>query len=115
MLNMFCREAETLKLELTSYFQPITEGAIKVNPSNCELESDGQVFALYSAHQGNRLLMTSPMVEDSDIDLCASLSPDGKAVCVTVANRNINSNRTLELSLRNFTIPPGCLLVYYGW
>ncbi len=59
MLNLFCREAESLGLVLTGYFQPVTEGAIKVEPLSSELEPDGQVFALYAPHQGNRLLKTS--------------------------------------------------------
>jgi len=105
MLNMFCREAEPLGLALASYFQPVTEGAIKVEPLTCELEPDGEVFALYAAHQGNRLLKTSPMAADADIDLCASLTPDGRRIYVTVVNRNTASDRALELSLRNFAVP----------
>lgn len=105
MLNLFCREAEALRLALTGYFQPVTEGAIKVNPLTSELEPDGQVFALYAAHQGNRLLKTSAMAADADIDLCASLTPDGRRIYVTVINRNTASDHTLELSLRNFAMP----------
>jgi alpha-N-arabinofuranosidase len=105
MLNMFCREAEALKLELTGYFQPVSEGAIKVGPTASELESDGEVFVLYAQHQGNRLLKTSPMAADDDIDLCASLTPDGKSIYATVVNRNTKDERTLELSLRSFTLP----------
>ena len=103
MLNMFCREAENLNLELTGYFQPITEGAIKVDPLTSELEADGEVFSLFAPHQGNRLLKTSSLAADADIDLCASLSPDGKSIFVTVINRNTATDRTLELSLLNFT------------
>jgi alpha-N-arabinofuranosidase len=105
MLNMFCREAESLGLVFTGYFQPVTEGAIKVDPLTSELEPDGQVFTLYVAHQGNRLLKTSTMADDADLDLCASLTPDGKSIYVTVVNRNTTSDRTLELSLRNFAVP----------
>ncbi len=104
MLNMFCREAENLKLELTGYFQPVTEGAIKVDPLTSEFEPDGEVFALFAPHQGNRLLKTSSIAADADIDLCASLAPDGKSICVTVINRNTTSERSLELSVRNLTI-----------
>ncbi len=48
MLNMFCREAGPLGLVQASYFQPVTEGAIRVGPLTSELEPDGQVFALYA-------------------------------------------------------------------
>jgi len=102
MLNMFCREAEGLGLTIASYFQPITEGAIKVGPIKSQLEPDGQVFALYSVHQGNRLLIV-PDISDKQIDLCASLTPDGKSIFVTIINQNTTSDCTLELSLTNFT------------
>jgi len=105
MLNMFCREAEPLGLALASYFQPVTEGAIKVNPLTSELEPDGQVFVLYAAHQGNRLLKTPPMAADADMDLCASLTPDGKSIYATVINQSTSSERTVELSLNNFAVP----------
>ena len=105
MLNMFCREQESLGLALASYFQPVTEGAIKVDPFTCELEPDGEVFALYAPHQGNWLLKTPAMTPAADLDLCASLTPDGKCIYVTVVNRNITSERTLELALRHFAGP----------
>ena len=105
MLNLFCREAEPLGLVLAGYFQPVTEGAIKVEPLNSALEADGQVFALYAAHQGNRLLKMPALVAEAELDLCASLMPDGRRVIVTVVNRNTASERTLELSLRNFAGP----------
>ncbi|MCX6873934.1 MAG: carbohydrate binding domain-containing protein [Verrucomicrobia bacterium] len=106
MLNLFCREQESLGLALASYFQPVTEGAIKVKPFTSELEPDGQVFALYAPHQGNRLLKTPAMAAAADLDLCASLTPDGKDIYVTVVNRNTTGERTLELSLRNFGVQP---------
>jgi len=99
MLNMFCREMESLDLAWANYFMPISEGSIKVNPTTCELQPDGQVFVLYSAHQGNRLLKPSAM---TDMDLCASMAPDGKSVIATVINQSTKNERTLELSLTNF-------------
>ena len=104
MLNMFCREEESLGLALASYFQPVTEGAIKVEPLTSELEPDGQVFVLYAAHQGNRILKMPAVTADADLDLCASVTPDGKSVSVTVVNRNMVSARTLDLSLSNFVV-----------
>ncbi len=105
MLNMFCREQESLGLALASYFQPVTEGAIKVDPLTCELEPDGEVFALYAPHQGNRLLKTPAMAADVELDLCASLTPDGNSIYVTLVNRNTTSQRALALSLSNFAGP----------
>jgi hypothetical protein len=104
MLHMFCREQASLGLAVASYFQPITEGAIKVEPLTCELEPDGQVFVMYGAHQGNRLLETPAPTDDADLDLCASLTPDGKRIYVTVVNRSTASARTLDLSLSNLAL-----------
>jgi alpha-L-arabinofuranosidase len=75
-----------------------------VKPLSSELEPDGEVFALYAPHQSNRLLETPAAAFDADLDLCASLTPDGKSIYVTVVNRNTTSERTLELSLRNFDL-----------
>ena len=102
MLNLFCREEESLGLAVASYFQPVTEGCIKVEPLTSELEPDGEVFVLYAAHQGNRLLKTPPPTAVSEFDLCASLTPDGKRIYVTVVNRNLAGARTLDLTLNNF-------------
>ena len=104
MLNLFCREQKSLGLATASYFQPVTEGAIKVKPLSSELEPDGEVFALYAPHQSNRFLETPAAASAADLDLCASLTPDGKSIYVTVVNRNTTSERTLELSLRNFDL-----------
>jgi len=51
---------------------PVNEGAIEVAPLGANLDAAGQVFALYAAHQGNRLLKTPAMATDADIDPCAS-------------------------------------------
>jgi len=104
MLNMFCREEETLGLSHACYFQPITEGAIKVEPLTSRLEPDGQVFVLYTPHQGNRLLKVPAITSNADFDLCASISPDSKSICVTVVNRNLVNARTMDLSLNNFVV-----------
>jgi alpha-L-arabinofuranosidase len=105
MLNMFCREAESLGMVLAGYFQPITEGAIKVDPLGSELEADGEVFEMFAVHQGNRLLKTTGLTAGADIDLCASMTQDGKKIYVTAINRNVTIDRTLELSLHNFAVP----------
>ncbi len=114
MLNMFCREAGELNLVLTGYFQPVNEGAIKVGPVSSELLPDGEVFQLFSRHQNNRLIKIPQTDDNADLDLCASLSPDGKEIFVTVINRNTSHERNLKLSLRNFpalTDVTACFLV----
>jgi alpha-N-arabinofuranosidase len=101
MLHLFCREATALNLVMASYFQPVTEGAIAVGPTSSFLEPDGQVFRLYAAHQGNRLL-EMPGLEDQQIDLCASIAPDGKSIFVTFINEETRADREVVLSVANF-------------
>ena len=103
MLDMFCREADKLNLAVASYFQPVTEGAIAVGPTSSVLEPDGQVFALYAAHQGNRLLkIVGP--EHQQIDLCASMAPDGKSIFVTLINEDTKAEREVVLSMAHYKV-----------
>lgn len=106
MLSLFCREAEPLGLELAGYFQPVSEGAIRVEPTSSRLEPAGEVFVLYSVHQGNRLMKLPAMEGDVGLDVCASLTPDGKTIYVTVVNRSMTDDRALELALNNFVGRP---------
>jgi hypothetical protein len=102
----YLREAAALGLELAGYFQPVSEGAIKVEPFDCQLEPDGQVFALFGVHQGNRLLeLPTIMARDAEIDLCASMSPDKKKVYITLLNHNIENESMVKLSLANIPEP----------
>jgi alpha-L-arabinofuranosidase len=85
--NMFCREAAGLNLAMAALFQPVNEGAIAVTPFSADLTAMGQVFALYRAHHGGRLLpMPAPNPSDQ-LDTCATLSADRRTVHVTVVNR----------------------------
>ena len=104
MLNMFLREAKALELRRTSYFQPVTEGAIHVGPRTSALDEDGQVFALYAEHQGNQLLET-PTDAEAPVDVCASLSPDGNCIFATAINRNTVNECTLRIVLAGFPDP----------
>lgn len=106
MLNFFCREAEPLGLEFAGYFQPVSEGAIRVGPTSSQLEPAGEVFGLCSVHQGNTLLKLPAMRDDADIDLCSSLTQDGKCMYVSAVNRSLTEKCVLELSLKNFAGKP---------
>ena len=100
MLNMFCREFESLDLVGASYFMPVNEGAIKVGPSSCSFDTDGEVFQMYAAHQNNQVLhLDTDELEQQNLDACASISPDGKMVFITVI-----STETLESQVFNFSI-----------
>jgi len=102
VLNLLCREAAHLQVARAYYFMPVNEGAIKVTPVGSELDPSGEVFALYAPHQGNKLLNIPVLAADADLDLCASITPDGKNIYVTVVNRNMTSDQTIEFSLANF-------------
>jgi alpha-L-arabinofuranosidase len=51
------------------------------------------------------LLNIQTLDDDADLDLCASLTPDGKNIYVTAVNRNATSDRTLKLSVADFKGP----------
>ena len=100
MLNMLCREADGLGVALACYFMPVNEGCIEVRPFTARLNGDGQVFALYKPHHGNRLLKASPAPADPDLDACASTSTstDGGRLCVTLVNRSTTRSIPVELA-----------------
>lgn len=83
VLNLLSREGDSLGVKQAHYFQPVTEGAIRVTPLAAELDTAGHVFDLFKVHQGNRVLNLSC---SAPVDLCASLSPDSRRVYVTVVN-----------------------------
>ncbi len=99
LLNMLCRESDSLGVSMAAYFQPVNEGAIAVTPFSARLTPIGQVFALYRAHHGNRLIKLQQLPGDSDVDVCASISGDGARVAVTLVNRNPVLERVVELAL----------------
>ncbi len=93
-LSLFCREAEPLGIAMAAYFQPINEGAVTVEPFSAKLTAVGQVFSLFRAHHGNRLVKTSPV---EGVDVCSSLSPDGNRLYTTLANATALETETVEL------------------
>jgi len=105
MLNLLCREAEPTGIDLACYFMPINEGAIQVTPRGARLDTAGVVFELFKVHQGCRILRCSRPSPDADIDLCASATPDGKRVHLTLINRSITNPRTLEIVLKGDALP----------
>jgi alpha-L-arabinofuranosidase len=96
-LNMFCRESQSLGLHSAMFFQPVNEGCIAVEPHAVHLTAAGQVFRLFRAHQGNRLVETPRPETDEDLDICASL--DRKRNCLVVTLLNRNSTRALPAQL----------------
>jgi alpha-L-arabinofuranosidase/acetyl esterase/lipase len=95
MLNLICREAQPLGLKMACYFMPVNEGAIKVSPLSAELDAAGLVFDMYKIHQGNRLLQ---IPKDENVDLCASLTPNGNRICLTAVN-DITGEQIVTFSL----------------
>ncbi|MCL4401841.1 MAG: hypothetical protein M1436_04125 [Acidobacteria bacterium] len=101
VLNMLCRESGPLGIEQAYYFMPINEGVIGVTPQGARLLPPGQVFRLFKVHQGNRLLKIPP--SNPDIDLTASLAPDGKRAYVTLINRSVSAGHQIELEAAQAT------------
>jgi alpha-N-arabinofuranosidase len=99
MLNLLCREAVSLKLSMAAFFEPVNEGAIDVQPGSARLTSVGQVFSLYRAHQGNRLLSAKISRDPSAIDVCASVERSGRIAVLTIVNHDLSGPRQISISL----------------
>ena len=105
VLNLLCREAEALGVEQAYFFQPVTEGVIRITPLAAELDPAGRIFAAFKAHQGNRVLKLPEMPADAALDTCASASSDGRRVYVTVVNRSATKDQRVELLLKSVANP----------
>ncbi|MEI7901620.1 MAG: carbohydrate binding domain-containing protein [bacterium] len=107
VLNLLCREAESLGIVQAYFFQPVNEGGIRVGPLTARLDTGGKVFAAFTCHPGNRRLKLPPVPADVDLDVAASISADGSHVYLTVINRSAREDRALELTLKNMAQPLG--------
>ena len=105
MLNMLCREANTTGIDMACYFQPINEGAIRVDAFSARLTPVGQVFSLFKVHANNRLLKPAEPAANIDVDTCASLGGDG-SIYVTLVNRGTAGERGVEIVLAE-SVRPG--------
>ena len=99
MLNMFCREFGSLGVDIGCYFEPINEGAIRVEPDRAWLTTVGQVMRLHKAHVGNTLIELPGFKSGEDVDVAASVSGDGARIVVTAVNRHRRDERAVELSI----------------
>jgi len=102
-LNMLAEKASELGIECACYFQPVNEGLIAVEPFSAKLTATGQVFALYRAHQGNRLLKIAGDL--AGINVCTSLERDGKTIFVSLVNQNPEQPQDFRIVLLN--VPGG--------
>jgi alpha-N-arabinofuranosidase len=100
MLNMLCREAQPLGIDMACYFQPINEGAILVNAFSSRLAPVGQVFSLFKVHQKNRVFSLNAPPDETNVDACASVRADG-GICVTLVNRETARDREVEIAFRS--------------
>ena len=113
MLNMFCREFRRLGVTIGCYFEPVNEGAIRVDPFSAELTPIGQVMALFAAHQGNRLVELGRADDAADVDVAASVPADGTAV-VSLVNRSPAKSHTIEIRLPGDATAAGGTLLTAG-
>ena len=101
MLNMLCREARQVGIAIGTYFEPVNEGAIVVDSTSCRLTPAGQVFCLYRAHHGNQLIQVEVPIDDSDLDLIASVDRSKKEVAITLVNRSVEKSRETGFVLKD--------------
>ena len=93
MLHMFINKAAELGVSLSTYFQPINEGAIEVTPKGARLSADGQVFALAKGHRGGRRCP----VYGAD-EFTAAATEKGGTVTVTLVNESFDQHRDFVLN-----------------
>jgi alpha-L-arabinofuranosidase len=98
MLNMFCREAESLGLTICAFFEPV-EGGITIEPFSARFTPLGQVFAMFSIHRSGRLLPVEQPPAERGLDLCASISPDNKELRITLLNQDPGQDQDAEFVL----------------
>ena len=86
MLSAFCRHAREVGMTFGAYFEPVNEGAIRVEPDGARLTPAGRVFALFAAHHGNDLMETQ--CDEGSLDAVASYSGAAGEVVLTLVNRD---------------------------
>jgi len=84
MLHMLCRNADSLGIEGSCYFQPVNEGAIRVLPTSAEPTPVGKVFSMLTAHADRLPVKVSS--SNGSCDIFSSLGPDGRSLIVTAIN-----------------------------
>lgn len=87
MFHMFCREAESLGLTMCAFFEPV-EGGIAIEPFSARFTPLGQVWVMFSIHSGGRRVPVDQPPEEVGLDVCASVSPDGKELRMTLLNQD---------------------------
>ncbi|WP_424769308.1 hypothetical protein [Paenibacillus sp. sgz302251] len=88
MLNMFCRDAERLGIEIGCFFEPVNEGAIIVREGNSFLTPMGQVMSLFKRHYDQRAIEVTPSLTDGILDAAGSLNQERSSLTLTVVNRS---------------------------
>lgn len=101
MLNMFCREAQSLGISLACFFEPVNEGAIIVREGDAYLTPMGQVMALFKRHYDRRAVAVSPAVAGGLLDVAASVDVDRRTLIVTVVNRSPKEAAKFTLKEKN--------------
>ncbi len=101
MLNMFCREAHRIGMTMGAYFEPVNEGAIRVEPDAAHLTPAGRVFSLFRCHHGNQALETDPPSAGADLDVAASLNEKRGELSITMVNRSPEADVRADFALEN--------------
>jgi len=99
MLNVLCREAGNLGVNIGAFFEPVNEGAILVEPDSARLTPLGRVMALFRPHQGGRLVPVSPSPSAGDLDVAASFSAAKGELTVTLVNQSPDESREAEIAV----------------
>ena len=100
MLNMLVREGHRLGVTIGAYFEPVNEGAIRIEHDSSWLTPAGSVHELFRAHHGNEALAIDAPGDDDDVDAAASLDREKGELVVTLMNRSPDGEAAIEFAVK---------------
>lgn len=81
--HFLAKSKETYHIDRAEFFMPVNEGMISVTPTDCRIESSGELFRLMASHKGGRVVDCRSDYGELDI-LCTD---HGGSLFLSVVNR----------------------------
>jgi len=109
MQHLILREAAQYGVTIGSYFEPVNEGAIRVEARGAHLTPVGRALALLASHRGRTRLRLPAALERTGLDALASRDAAG-GILLTLANRDPSRAAAVRLALPAGAVARGVLL-----
>lgn len=81
--HFLAKSKETYHIDRAEFFMPVNEGMISVTPTDCRIESSGELFRLMASHKGGRVVACRTDCDELDV-LCTD---HGGTLFLSVVNR----------------------------